>query len=468
MARLALSSVGAEHVDGVSSSRREPGWLSALRRSALAAYKSLPLETSPLYAHYTDAKRMDPETVVLDTAEPSGVPAAARARLAELESAGTPYAALVGSRVEAIRVTGAAEAAGVRVAPIGEAISSCEGTVRPALESVDHAEDRFTALNTAAFDSGVVVHVPAGADAGGPIHLVSCLPEGGSSSIARNVIIAGESSRATVVQELYSPDGADGQAHMELLTSSVGAGARLDVTTLQMMGAGALNFSTRRARIERDATVNWYLGLFGTALSRYRIDYDLVGQGASVSDSEVAFGSGEQSFDIQACINHDAPSTEGRVTEKSILRGKSRSLFKGMIRIREGASKSSSYLSGRSILLDPDAKSDSIPGLEIATNDVKATHSASVAQIDEEQLFYLQARCMSRAEAERTIVEGFLEPLSRKMSYEVRAWIASLVESKWDGRELKINSDEELRKFIEVEETRYNENAEIEQHYKYR
>jgi Fe-S cluster assembly protein SufB/Fe-S cluster assembly protein SufD len=139
-----------------------------------------------------------------------------------------------------------------------------------------------------------------------------------------------------------------------------------------------------------------------------------------------------------------------------------------MIRIKENATKSNSFLSGRSILLDKDAKSDSIPGLEILTNDVKATHSASVAQIDEEQLFYLNTRCLSYSEAERTIIEGFLEPLSRKMSFQVRAWIAYLIESKWENKELSINTDEELAKFVEIEETRYNEDAEIEQHYKYR
>jgi len=143
-------------------------------------------------------------------------------------------------------------------------------------------------------------------------------------------------------------------------------------------------------------------------------------------------------------------------------------LFKGMIRINEEAAHSSSFLSGRSILLDKGAKSDAIPGLEILTNDVKATHSASVAQIDEEQIFYLGSRCLSRSEAERIIVEGFLEPLSRSMSHQVRAWIAYLIESKWQNEELSINNDEQLKAIVEVEETRYNENAEIEQHYKYR
>ena len=203
-------------------------------------------------------------------------------------------------------------------------------------------------------------------------------------------------------------------------------------------------------------------------LSRYRIDYYLNGSGASANDSEVVFGNDNQSFDLSSNVNHEKPSTEAKVIEKSILKDKSKSLFKGMIRIKEHASKSTSFLSGRSILLDKGAKSDSIPGLEIFTNDVKATHSASIAQIDEEQIFYLQTRCLTREEAERIIVEGFLEPLSRTMSYQVRAWISYLIESKWEGRDMSIKNDEQLKALVEVEETRYNENAEIEQHYKYR
>ena len=468
MPRLALDSIGQEHVDAVSSSRGEPEWLCEARRRALGVYHDLPLETSELYGNYTDAARMDPKKVMLDTAPGTGVPDVLSTRLGELESAGVPYAVQVGSRIHAVHVPDAAASAGLAVLPVSEALESHPELVRSAVESVDTSEDRFTALNAAAFDSGLFVFVPDSFELDESVHLIVCLAEGGASTISRNIFHAGASSRSSVVQELYAPGTAPLQSYIELLSTSVLPGARLDVTTLQMMGPQSANFSTRRTRLERGASSNWYFGMFGAGLARYRTDYDLAGEGADVNDSEVAFGSGSQCFDIQTCINHLAPSTTGRVTEKSILRGSSKSLFKGMIRIRENASKSNSYLSGRSILLDPEAKSDAIPGLEIATNDVKATHSASVAQIDEEQLFYLQARCMSRAEAERIIVEGFLEPLSRKMSYQVRAWIASLVESKWEGRELAINNDDELRRFVEVEETRYNENAEIEQHYKYR
>ena len=491
-----LAGIGPEYVERMIALAGEPAWLADYRRSAVSAYERLPIETSPLYGKYTEAARMDPALVPVGGPERGGPPAAVppvlERRIAELE--GQTYAVQVGPRTGAFSLSGQARDAGLVAMPVLDAVRDHPADVRGALLRSDPHEDRFTALNNAAFGSGVFVKVPDGATIEDPVHILACLDagEGGPggaqapSAISRNVILAGEGSRATVVQEIYSqprpgeagsgagggaggPAGAGPQpAYLELLSAGVGRGARLDGTTLQMLDGDAVNFSTRRTEVAADGQVNWYVGLFGSSLSRYRTDYHLVGAGASANDSEVAFGSGSQAFDLQSNANHEAPSTEARIIEKSILRGSSRSLFKGMIRIMENASKSNSYLSGRSILLDADAKSDAIPGLEILTNDVKATHSASVAQIDEEQIFYLQSRCLSRREAERTIVEGFLEPLSRRMSYQVRAWIAHLVESKWEGRPLSINTDEELRRFIEVEETRYNEDAEIEQHYKYR
>ena len=480
-----LSEIRTDHIDAISSLTGAPAWLAEYRRQSLATYHALPLETSPLYNKYTDAKRLDPAQVLLqqshddddddddddDVSQQQSLPSILTRRLSELQNSAAIIQ--VGRTITHVHTPDAMAELGVIICPVLDALCKNDGSAdaaaaKAALESTNSNDDKFTALNNAAFDSGVLVHIPDNIQLKDPIHLIVCLPPDGTSVISRNIISVGDSARATIVQELYSPPSQGQPAYMELLNTSCGANSHLDVTTLQMLDQSAANFSTRMTALGADARVNWYSGLFGSMLSRYRIDYFLRGSGATANDSEVVFGNAEQSFDIQTNVNHESPATEGRVVEKSILRDKSRSLFKGMIRIKENAAKSNSFLSGRSILLDPDAKSDAIPGLEIFTNDVKATHSASVAQIDEEQIFYLQSRCLSREEAERTIVEGFLEPLSRKMSYQVRAWIAYLIESKWDGRELGINTDAELAKFVEVEETRYNEDAEIEQHYKYR
>jgi Fe-S cluster assembly protein SufB/Fe-S cluster assembly protein SufD len=466
MSQQILSKLNTTIIDEISSSRNEPVWLKDYRKSSLSVYESLAIELSPLYNKYTDAKKMDPEKISLSTSTAESIPSFLTKRLGELEN--EICIIQIGTNIVKINLPDDLKSKGLVVSSLSDAIENNSELVKKALEASKSEDDKFTALNNAAFNSGIFIHIPRNLIVEKPIHFLTCLSEDGHSTISRNIIFADESSKATIVQELYSPKIQTQQAYLELMNTNIGANAQLDVTTLQMIDQHAVAFSTRRTDLAQDAKVNWYSGLFGAMLSRYKIEYFLNGTGASSNDSEVIFGNNEQSFDIQTNVNHESPATEGRVVEKSILRNKSKSLFKGMIRIKENATKSNSFLSGRSILLDKDAKSDAIPGLEIFTNDVKATHSASVAQIDEEQVFYLKTRCLSHEEAERTIVEGFLEPLSRKMSFQVRAWIAYLIESKWDDKELTINTDEELTKFVEIEETRYNEDSEIEQHYKYR
>ena len=465
MEQIALSALKSSLIDEISSSKNEPDWLKEYRKSSLRIYEELPVEVSPLYNKYTDAKRMNPKKIGLSINSDSKIPDFLSKRVEELKTENGIIQ--IGSNILSANLSEELKSKGVIIASIDDALKQNHDIIEKAIKSSNSNEDKYTALNNAAFNSGIFVYIPKNQIIDEPIHLFSCLSEDGISTISRNIIFVEDNAKANIVQELYSPKN-EQQAYLELMNTSIGANSNLDVTTLQMMDQSSINFSTRNSQLAQDSKINWYLGLFGAMLSRYRIDYHLNGTGAMANDSEVIFGNKEQSFDLNTIVNHNKESTEGKVVEKSILKDKSKSLFKGMIRINENAAHSNSFLSGRSILLDKGAKSDAIPGLEILTNDVKATHSASVAQIDEEQIFYLGSRCLSRAEAERIIVEGFLEPLSRSMSYQVRAWIAYLIESKWEGKELSINNDEQLKALVEVEETRYNEHAEIEQHYKYR
>ena len=461
-----LSSIQNSLLEEISLSKNEPDWLKEYRKNSLSIYNELPAEVSSLYNKYTDAKRMDPTKVSLSTISDSKLPAFLSKRVEEVKKESGLIQ--VGTNVISTNLSDELKSKGVIVSSIDDALKQHQELIEKTIKSSNSNEDKYTALNNAAFNSGLFVYIPKNQIVDEPIHLFSCLSEDGLSTISRNIIIVENNAKANIVQELYSPQNGKQQAYLELLNTSIGANSSLDVTSLQMMDQSSINFSTRSSHLAQDSKINWYLGLFGAMLSRYRIDYHLNGTGSTATDSEVIFGNNEQSFDLNTIVNHNEQSTEGRVVEKSILKNKSKSLFKGMIKINENAAHSNSFLSGRSILLDKDAKSDAIPGLEILTNDVKATHSASVAQMDEEQLFYLGTRCLSKPEAERIIVEGFLEPMSRSMSYQVRAWIAYLIESKWEGKELSINNDEQLKALVEVEETRYNENAEIEQHYKYR
>ncbi|HIF53291.1 MAG TPA: SufD family Fe-S cluster assembly protein [Candidatus Nitrosopelagicus sp.] len=460
MSQLALSTIDSSLIEEISSKKNEPNWLKEYRKNSLSVYHDLPAEVSPLYNKYTDARRMNPEQVSLSLDSDSSVPDFLSKRLDEIKNEISIIQ--IGSNIHSINIDDELKSKGLVISSLDDALQNHSELIQKILEDSNSKEDKYTALNNAAFNSGIFVYIPQNLTLDKPIHLVSCLSLDGISTISRNMVIAEKNTQASVVQELYAPKMPKQQAYLELLNTRIGENSKLDFTTLQIMDQSVVNFSTRSTYLAQDAKINWYLGLFGSMLSRYRIDYHLNGTGSAVNDAEVVFGNNDQSFDLNTIVN------QGKVVEKSILKDTSKSLFKGMIRINEQAAHSNSFLSGRSILLSKGAKSDSIPGLEIFTNDVKATHSASVAQVDDEQIFYLGTRCLSHSEAERIIVEGFLEPMSRIMSYQVRAWLANIIESKWMNKELTINMDEHLKSIVEVEEVRYNENEEVEQHYKYR
>ncbi|MBI5378215.1 MAG: Fe-S cluster assembly protein SufD [Thaumarchaeota archaeon] len=466
MASFILSKLGSNHIDEISDANNEPTWLKDYRKNSFAIYKELPAEISPLYNKYSDANKMDSDQIFFSLSSDSTIPDLVKDRMSEISDNASVIQ--IGTNIHKINLPSELKSKGLIICSIQEAIKEHGDKIKNSLELTDPKKDKFVALNNAFFNSGFFIYIPRNLILEKPIHIISSLSVDGTSTISRNIIIGEENSKATIVQELYAPNNTKQQAYLELLDVNARQNSELDIVTLQAMAQNAINFSTRAGNIARDARMNWYLGLFGAQLSRYKIDNYLREIGATANDTEVVFGNKNQSFDITSNLIHLAPSTTGRVLEKSVLKDTSKSLFKGIIRIEEKAHHSESYLAGHSILLDKGAKSDSIPGLEIFTNDVKATHAASVAQLDDEQIFYLATRCLDRSEAQKIIVEGFLEPLSRKMSYQIRAWINYLIDSKWLGHDLTIKTDEQLKAILEVEETRYRETDIFESHYKYR
>ena len=466
MSSFVLSKLGPNHIEEISEANNDPSWLKEYRKNSFSVYQQLPPEVSPLYNKYTDANKMDADQVAFSLSSDSTIPDFVKDRLSEIGD--NPSIVQIGTSIHKISIPSELKSKGVVICSIHDAIKDHNDKIKKSFEQTDAKRDKYIALNNAFFNSGIFVYIPKNLVLEKPIHIIFSLALDQTSTISRNIVIEDENSKASIVQEIYAPNASKQQAYLEVLDATVSQNSQLDLVTLQAMDQTAVNFSSRAARIERDGRMNWYLGLFGSYLSRYKIDNFLNGTGANAQDTEVVFGSKNQSFDLASNLIHNAPSTIGRVLEKSVLKDTSKSLFKGMIRIEKEAHHAESYLAGHSILLDKGAKSDSIPGLEIFTNDVKATHSASVAQMDEEQLFYLASRCLSKSEAQKIIVEGFLEPLSRKMSYQIRAWINYLIESKWLGRDLKIKTDEQLKAILEVEETRYRETDIFESHYKYR
>jgi Fe-S cluster assembly scaffold protein SufB len=144
--------------------------------------------------------------------------------------------------------------------------------------------------------------------------------------------------------------------------------------------------------------------------------------------------SASSSHDTVSNITHSGPNTTGHAISKGVVRDKARAIFKGMIRIDKNAKNSRAYLAEHAMILSKDALADAIPGLEIETNEVKATHSASVSQINEEEIFYVTSRGLSEDEAKKLIIGGFFEPVVERIPVpEIARRIRRIVDLKWSG-----------------------------------
>ena len=486
---ITLSAIADNYIQSIIEENKDPKWLSALRQRAFSQYSSLPSEVSPLYVKYSDVNRIKPERIYLpnslrESASHTRPHQELQNRLNELGHEDTTIVQ-IGPSIDQISVPENISNQGVIVSDLKDSLLKHGELIKQWLlaNELQYSEDKFLALEAAAFRTGVFVYIPKNTSLDAPLRIISSLTDDGTSSVSQNIIIADANSKATVVQEIYSPSYAKAlehkdektevlntqQAYFELVQCHLGQNAHLDLVSLQSMAGQTVNFSNRKAFVGRDAKMSWYLGLFGAQQSRYKTDSIMKESGSTAEDFEIIFGIDDQSFDVTSNLIHNGQNSRGRVLVKSVMKDNSKSLFKGMIKIGKYAKASESYLAGHAILLDKGAKSDAIPGLEIETNEVKATHSASVAQLDEAQIFYLMSRGLSRELAKREIVSGFLEPLSRKMGPTIRAWVNYLIENKWSGKALMLKTDEAMEQILEVEKSRYRETEDIfEKHYKYR
>jgi Fe-S cluster assembly protein SufD len=205
----------------------------------------------------------------------------------------------------------------------------------------------------------------------------------------------------------------------EILEIYVGPRANLQVTELQNFGKQVWSFGHKKAKVEGDGKLEWEIGALGSKLTKHFVSVDLVGKGAEGRVSGMFYADQEQHISYNTLQRHLAPFTTSDLLFKGALNGKSRSVWRGMIYVAEGAQHIDGYQANRTLVLDPESRTDSIPGLEILNNDVRCTHGSTVGKIDEEQLFYLLSRGIPRVEAEQLVVQGFFSDILKRFSIPV-------------------------------------------------
>jgi Fe-S cluster assembly protein SufD len=197
------------------------------------------------------------------------------------------------------------------------------------------------------------------------------------------------------------------------------------------LGHKAYNFNTKRALCYDDSDVIWDIGELGSALTKTFIDSQLIGDGANTECNGVYFLDGKQHIDLDTMMQHTGYSTSGDLLLHGALKDKARSVFIGMIKIDPNGQLTNSYLKNQNLLLSNTSRADSVPSLEIDANDVRASHAATVSQVEEEYIFYLQSRGIPRETAIQMIVEGFFSTVFNRMGNErVRARLMEAVTRK--------------------------------------
>ncbi len=469
-----LAASSQEMVKEVSGLLSEPDELSQQRIASLEFFNKLPLEKSPLYAKYVDMI----SGLKLDSIHP-GLPAHGVSFPSEVkhllgDEREQAAAVQVDSQMVQTQVHGNLEKEGVVFTDIESAFSKFPELLRNRFSrAVRPEDDKFGALNSTFFTAGSFLYVPKGLSIRVPFRNIILVRSRGKAAFAHNVIVAEENTKVTFLQEAYSklessPLGPS--LCSEVTEVFLGEGAEVNFASIQNFEGEVHSFVNRRSIGERDSRMNWTIGHVGGGITRSRMDSVLEGPGSTAEDVEIVFGAESQRFDVVTDLTHVAPHTTGHVLARGVLRDSARSIFKGMIRIGKGAKNSNSYLAEAAMILSKKARADAIPGLEIETNEVKATHSASVSQVDEDQVFYLASRGLTRSEAEKLIILGFLHPAVQRIPLRtVRAGIQYLIEEKWVGRSSQIPPRPDM--LPEYEEEPESERAPtdlFERHYKYR
>jgi Fe-S cluster assembly protein SufD len=290
-------------------------------------------------------------------------------------------------------------------------------------------DDKFAVENLSRWEHGLLVHVPKGVELEKPLY-VQVVSSGGSL-YWRMVVRAEEGARFTLIEDLSSA-AEDTLAYTNAVVELfVEPSAKIEYVSLQNLSKETWHFGRHRARLERDSELDWVLGGFGSKRGKVWIENDLVGQGATSRVTGAYFADGDQHLDYDTFQEHAAPNTESDFAFKGALRERATAVWRGMIRVEEHAQKTNAYQENRNLLLSNEAHADSIPGLEIMANDVRCTHGATLGRIDREELFYLMARGLSRAEAERLIVRGFFQDVLDRIELEpVREALGEALEAR--------------------------------------
>lgn len=425
--------ISEEQLVDYSKAHNEPSWMTELRNKALKLTETLempkPDKTKLRKWDFDSFKQHHTEGSVYQSLEE--LPESVK-KIIDVENTEN----LVIQHNNDLAYTQVSEQAkndGVIIEVLSEALVNHSDLVQKyyMTDAVNVDEHRLTALHTALMNGGVFVYVPKNVVVEHPVQYVVLHDDENTSFYNHVIIVTEQSAEVTYVENYLS--NASGEGNQINIVSEVIAGANSNITygSVDYLDKGFTGHIIRRGTTEADASINWALGLMNEGSQIIDNTTNLMGDRSTSELKSVVVGTGDQKINLTSKIVQYGKETDGYILKHGVMKENASSVFNGIGYIKHGGTKSIANQESRVLMLSENARGDANPILLIDEDDVEAGHAASVGRVDPEQLYYLMSRGISRREAERLVIHGFLDPVVRELPIEdVKRQLREVIELK--------------------------------------
>lgn len=427
----------------ISSQKQEPLWMLEKRLEAYEIFKKKPMpawgaDLSALnfdeiifYIKPEDYKAMKWEDVpeaIKKTYDALGIPEAEKKYLAGL-------VAQYESEAVYTNLKKAWESKGVVFTDMDSAVKEYPELVKEYFmtKCVPPSDNKFAALHGAVWSGGSFVYVPKGVKVEIPLQTYFRMNTRSSGQFEHTLIIVEPGAEVHYIEGCTAPRYSISSLHSAVVEIFVKEGARARYTTIQNWSTDVYNLNTKRAIVYENGIMEWVGGSMGSGVTMLYPASILKGKGARAEHLNIAFAGKGQYKDTGAKVILAAPDTSATVISKSISKDGGTSVYRGLVRIGKNAKGAKAHVECQSLMLDDRSHVDTIPIIEQFTPQSSVGHEATVGRIDEEQLFYLMSRGISRDEAIALVVRGFIEPIAKELPMGYAVELNRLIQLEMKG-----------------------------------
>ncbi len=298
---------------------------------------------------------------------------------------------------------------------------------------VPPSDHKFAALHGAVWSGGSFVYVPAGVKVDIPLQSYFRFNAPGAGQFEHTLIIVEEGASLQFIEGCSAPKYRVNNLHAGCVELFVKEGAYLRYSTIENWSTNMYNLNTKRCIVEKDGTIEWISGSFGSKVSMLYPMSVLKGERARSEFTGITFAGSEQHLDTGTKVVHAAPYTTSTINSKSISKGGGVAVYRGIVKVSPNAHHSKSTITCESLMLDNNSRSDTIPVVQLGTDEVDIGHEAKIGRISDQAIYYLMTRGLSEEEAKAMIVRGFAEPIAKELPLEYAVEMNNLIKLELEG-----------------------------------